>query len=110
MPQTGGMLAVALSEKRVAEYIDQNTEVIAGVNGPNSTVISGPSSRLELLETRLTSIGARVKEIEGFTRVSLASFFRRGEPSCGKDQHLDFRKPKLPIALNLYGERIPILN
>jgi len=103
VPQAGGMLAVALSEKRVAEYLDQKTEVIAGINGPNSTVISGPSSRLELLETRLTSIGARVKKLRVSHAFHSPAFSEAANHLAERIQHLDFRKPKLPIALNLYG-------
>ncbi|MFB8007968.1 SDR family NAD(P)-dependent oxidoreductase [Nocardia sp. NPDC056000] len=61
----GGMLSVGLAEEQVREHLSAYGErvVIAGVNSPVSTVISGELTALDELEDRYRADGVRARRI-----------------------------------------------
>ncbi|WP_254910228.1 acyltransferase domain-containing protein, partial [Micromonospora sp. NBS 11-29] len=62
LPAGGGMLAVAAPEAEVAESIAGHAQVgVAAVNGPASTVVSGPVDALDEIERAWRERGVRVR-------------------------------------------------
>ncbi|NEC66339.1 type I polyketide synthase [Streptomyces sp. SID9727] len=65
LPDGGGMLAVRADAAALAEHIDAEPLLgIAAVNGPTSTVLSGPLTALARIEEELTRAGVRSRRLE----------------------------------------------
>jgi acyl transferase domain-containing protein len=101
MPR-GSMLAVELAEKEVLPRL--NAELcLAGVNGPNQTVVSGPSLAVDALEKQLNAeqiVCRRLQTSHAFHShmmdPMLAHFFREASK-------VRLRPPTIPYLSNLTG-------
>ena len=106
LPAGGGMVAVFADEERVrAALAGAGGEVcVAAVNGPQHTVVSGRSERLEAVLAPLAAEGIRLEKLNvshafhSSLMAPMLSEFRRAAA------HIEFRRPEIPIVSNLTGE------
>ncbi|AOS63739.1 type I polyketide synthase [Actinoalloteichus hymeniacidonis] len=93
LPSGGAMLAVDRSVTEVSGGIS-----VAAVNGPTSTVLSGPSGEIEALAVELRAAGARVKRLT----VSHAFHSVLMEPMLAEFAEVlagvEFSAPQIPIV------------
>ncbi|MFF5175158.1 SDR family NAD(P)-dependent oxidoreductase [Micromonospora sp. NPDC000089] len=104
LPAGGGMLAVAAPEAEVAASIEAHTALgIAAVNGPSSTVVSGPVDALDEIERSWRDRGVRVRRLT----VSHAFHSPLMEPMLAEFRTvldgLTFAAPLLPVVSNVTG-------
>ncbi|WP_406277458.1 SDR family NAD(P)-dependent oxidoreductase [Nocardia sp. NBC_00881] len=105
LPQGGAMLAVAVSEDRVAtvaaEFADQVS--MAAVNGPSSVVLSGDVFAIGMIEDKLAVEGVKTSRL----RVSHAFHSVLMEPMLdefrGVTEGLTYHQPTVPIVSNVSG-------
>lgn len=99
LPVGGGMLAVQLSEHRVADLIDGHHGVaIAAVNSPESIVLAGPCSELEEIDSALPR-GVRRRQLT----VSHAFHSPLMDPMLGEFKDI-------ASSLTYHGAHIPIVS
>ncbi|GHJ16549.1 type I polyketide synthase [Micromonospora sp. AKA38] len=104
LPAGGGMLAVAAPEAEVAASVADRAELgIAAVNGPSSTVVSGPVDALDEIERVWRDRGTRVRRLA----VSHAFHSPLMEPMLAEFRSvldgLTFAAPLLPVVSNVTG-------
>ncbi|WP_405089292.1 SDR family NAD(P)-dependent oxidoreductase [Micromonospora sp. NBC_01392] len=104
LPAGGGMLAVAAPEAEVAASIEAHPALgIAAVNGPSSTVVSGPVDALDEIERTWRDRGVRVRRLT----VSHAFHSPLMEPMLAEFRTvldgLTFAAPLLPVVSNVTG-------
>ncbi|MEU4345756.1 SDR family NAD(P)-dependent oxidoreductase [Nocardia sp. NPDC023852] len=105
LPQGGAMLAVAISEDRVAtvlaEFADQVS--MAAVNGPSSVVLSGDVFAIDKIEDKLAVEEVKTSRL----RVSHAFHSVFMEPMLdefrGVTEGLTYHQPTVPIVSNVSG-------
>ncbi|WP_157878013.1 type I polyketide synthase, partial [Streptomyces torulosus] len=105
LPSGGGMLAVAVDEKRAAEALADHPDVaVAAVNAPGSVVLSGPTEPLTALRDHFREQDIRAK----FLTVSHAFHSPLMEPMLDDFARvvaaLDLRPPRIPVVSDLTGE------
>ena len=106
LPGGGGMVAVFAEEERVrAALAGAGGEVcVAAVNGPQHTVVSGRSERLEAVLAPLAAEGIRLEKLT----VSHAFHSALMEPMLAEFRRaaaqVAFRRPEIPIVSNVTGE------
>jgi acyl transferase domain-containing protein len=106
LPSGGGMVAVFAEEERVrAALAGAGGEVgVAAVNGPQHTVVSGRSEKLEAALGPLAAEGVRLEKL----KVSHAFHSPLMEPMLGEFRRrldrVEFRRPEIPLISNVTGE------
>ncbi|SPF07453.1 Beta-ketoacyl-acyl-carrier-protein synthase I [Streptomyces sp. MA5143a] len=105
LPAGGGMLAVAVDEKRAAEALADHPDVtVAAVNAPGSVVLSGPTEALTTLRDGFREQSVRAR----FLTVSHAFHSPLMEPMLDDFARvvadLDLRPPRIPVVSDLTGE------
>jgi acyl transferase domain-containing protein/acyl carrier protein len=106
LPGGGGMVAVFAEEERVrAALAGAGGEVcVAAVNGPQHTVVSGRSERLEAVLAPLAAEGIRLEKLT----VSHAFHSALMEPMLAEFRRVAgqvaFRRPEIPMVSNVTGE------
>ncbi|GAB2907366.1 type I polyketide synthase [Streptomyces heilongjiangensis] len=105
LPDGGGMLAVAVDEKRAVEALADHPDVaVAAVNAPGSVVLSGPAEALTTLRDHFGEQDVRAT----FLTVSHAFHSPLMEPMLDDFAQvvaaLDLRPPRIPVVSDLTGE------
>ena len=106
----GGMLSLPLSEEQLEEILASGPHLegldLAAVNGPRSTVVSGPHGVLEALQERLQESGHETRRL----RTSHAFHSAMMEPILEEFhdelQRLPLAPPEIPFVSNLSGRWI----
>ncbi len=105
-PGEGSMLILASGRDRVAALVDAfaGEVVIAAENGPESTVVSGPTTQLDALARRAADEGLSVKPL----RVSHAFHSPMMEPALAgfgeTARTIEYRAPRLTFISTLLGD------
>ncbi|MDO9526791.1 MAG: SDR family NAD(P)-dependent oxidoreductase [Gemmobacter sp.] len=98
----GGMLVVPLSEDALRQEMGDSLD-LAGVNGPDLCVVSGPQADLDALETRLRARGIEPQRIQ----IDIAAHSRMLEPILKRFgdflRGIQLSAPNLPIISNRSG-------
>jgi len=107
LPQNGSMIVAMTSQTVVREAVQDTTQVsIAGLNGPNNVVISGLTTEVERVASRLKKQGVRTIRL----RVSHAFHSVLMEPMLAEfaevARTITFSAPTLPIVSNVTGDLI----
>lgn len=101
---THSMLAVKASLAQVKPLLNGGTNEVACVNGPEETVISGPSEAIDKLAQTLSSDDIKSTKL----RVPYAFHSAQVEPILDGmvrvAQGVAFHKPSIPFVSALYGE------
>ncbi len=105
LPTGGRMVAVGASEDLVRPALDDIDDVsIAGINAPESTVLSGTESAMAEVLRRLEPLGARTTEL----RVSHAFHSAAMDPILDTFEQavrdVGPKVPEIPLISNLTGE------
>ncbi|NVI97743.1 type I polyketide synthase [Myxococcus sp. AM009] len=109
LPAGGAMGAVFASAARVASVLEQlgGGVDLAAINGPESTVVSGPASGVEAVLARFEQEGVRSQVL----RVSHAFHSSLLEPMLDAFEHeagaVTFQPSRLDLVCNLTGEVLP---
>ena len=103
LPEGGAMVAIEASEEEIAENLPEGLS-IAGINAPDSVVVSGgEAAALELAET-WKGKGRKTTRL----RVSHAFHSELMEPMLDEfaavAQTISFNPPQIPVLSNLSGE------
>jgi malonyl CoA-acyl carrier protein transacylase/acyl carrier protein len=105
LPTAGGMTAVHATEEEVRESLRHTGGVlaVAAVNGPNSTVVSGPRAELDAWQRHWEERGRRTRRL----RVSQAFHSPLVRPVLADlanlAEKLDFHAPAVPVISNVTG-------
>uniref|UniRef100_A0AAU3HM95 Acyltransferase domain-containing protein n=1 Tax=Streptomyces sp. NBC_01393 TaxID=2903851 RepID=A0AAU3HM95_9ACTN len=103
LPAGGAMAAIEATEQEITPLL-RGQAVIAAVNGPTSTVISGDEQSVTAITDELSAQGRKVKRLT----VSHAFHSPLMEPMLHDFQHIlesvEFHSPTLPIISNLTGQ------
>ena len=104
LPEGGAMLAVEAGEDRVARALSGIEGAgIAGLNGPENTVVSGEVEAVERLKSEFEADGVRCTEL----RVSHAFHSHRMDPILERFEdavsRLELRPPSIPVISNVTG-------
>ncbi|MEV8020005.1 alpha/beta fold hydrolase, partial [Streptomyces sp. NPDC086554] len=105
LPAAGGMTAVQATEDEVRESLRNagGALAVAGVNGPNSTVVSGPRAELDDWQRQWEQRGRRIRRL----RVSQAFHSPLVRPMLADlaalAAKLEFRAPAVPVVSNVTG-------
>ncbi len=98
----GGVLSVNLAAEDVEPYLSGNL-VVAGINGPTLTAVSGTVAEIAELAERLDTDGVEVRRIPFAYPVHSPLF----DPHLGAFEaqlrSMDLKPPSIPIASNLTG-------
>lgn len=102
----GKMAVVIAARDRVAKEIDEagGEVVIAVLNGPENTVISGEAAAVEAVSARLAADGIQVKPLNvshAFHSPLMDEMLGEFESFAAK---ITFEKPRVPLASNLTGQ------
>ena len=105
LPSGGVMVSLMASVERVKEAIAESTEVvIAAINGPESTVLSGPKTAVETVVAQLEARGIETKRLQ----VSHAFHSRLMQPMLAEFERVarqvNYTKPKLKLISNVTGQ------
>ncbi|MEU8385433.1 type I polyketide synthase, partial [Streptosporangium sp. NPDC048865] len=104
--ERGAMLAVVAGETDVAGWIAGRDLDVAAVNGPESTVVSGPSEAMDEFVGWLQDQGVRHRRLS----VSHAFHSRLLDPMIGDFTAavaaMEMRDPQVPIISNLTGRLV----
>ncbi len=101
----GAMLAVALSERELATFLDPDVS-LAAVNGPASSVAAGTFEAIAALEARLGRAGVacqRLRTSHAFHSASMAPVLDRFRDMVGS---VALRPPTIPFVSNVTGRWI----
>jgi acyl transferase domain-containing protein/NADPH:quinone reductase-like Zn-dependent oxidoreductase/acyl carrier protein len=103
----GGMYAVRAPLGEFQDMLDEEPEVaVAALNGPASTVLSGPLSALDRLRARLAGKGLRGRRLavsHGFHSALLEPMLDAFEAQAAG---FDYRQTAVPVMSNLTGEPV----
>lgn len=99
----GGMVAVSMGESEVKQLLTAPEEVIAAVNGPNSTVISAPPDRISSLLGRFAEKDVQFKELNVSHAFHSRDFVEAADRLQENIKAIDFQSPQIPMSLNLTG-------
>ena len=98
----GGLLSVNLAAEDVEPYLSGNL-VVAGINGPTLTAVSGTVAEVADLTERLEADGVEVRRVPFAYPVHSPLF----DPHLGafeaQLESMDLKPPSIPIASNLTG-------
>ncbi|MEB3233352.1 MAG: type I polyketide synthase, partial [Leptolyngbyaceae bacterium] len=104
LPEGGGMVSLMASAARVRAVIDDPAIALAALNGPNSTVISGPNDAVQAAVAQLEAIGIKHKWLQ----VSHAFHSPLMEPMLGEfqqvAQQIQYSRPRLKLISNITGQ------
>ena len=105
LPPVGGMLAVFASEAQLAGWLEQPAGVlaVAALNGPEHTVLSGPSEAIAQLLTVLEREGIQARTLaasHAFHSSSMDPMLGAFETALGQAA---LREPELTVISNLTG-------
>ena len=100
----GGMLAIGLSDQDVRARIHGTPLTVASVNGPQSTVVSGPLSALDELTGRMVNDDIRHRRLSVSHAFHSPIFSAAAERFRSQVSEIDFQAPTMPMGLNLTGE------
>ncbi|MCX3061384.1 type I polyketide synthase [Streptomyces beihaiensis] len=104
LPAGGGMLAVGAAASELAALLtDAPGVVVAAVNGPADTVVSGPRDALDALARRLAGQGVRARHLHvshAFHSPLMAPALDRFTDAAAR---LTYRAPEVPVASTRYG-------
>ncbi|MFI2472344.1 type I polyketide synthase, partial [Nocardia xishanensis] len=102
LPEGGAMLAIAASEREVAEALIDGVS-IAAVNSPVAVVVSGDEAAVTALERRFADGGHKTSRL----RVSHAFHSHRMDPMLAEFEavarDVSYRRPQIPLVSNLSG-------
>ncbi|TDH64710.1 type I polyketide synthase [Okeania hirsuta] len=109
LPAGGEMVSVMASESKVLETLKamslEEKVAIAGINGPQSIVISGESEAVRSIATDLESAGIKTKQLQ----VSHAFHSPLMEPMLAEFKtvanQITYNQPRIPIISNLTGTK-----
>jgi acyl transferase domain-containing protein/pimeloyl-ACP methyl ester carboxylesterase/acyl carrier protein len=108
LPRDGAMAAVFAPESEVAAAIAPHQELtIAAVNGPENTVISGPTAAVQEVTAALRARGTRVERLpvsHAFHSPLMDPVLDALERAAGV---VSFAEPRIDLVSNLTGERMP---
>ncbi|MCP2170272.1 Acyl transferase domain-containing protein [Goodfellowiella coeruleoviolacea] len=100
----GRMLAVAAPEDRTAELVaDQPDVVIAAVNSPSATVVSGPAEAVDRIARRAASAGLRARLLpvgHAFHSLMVEPMLEEFATAIAG---LAFQPPRIPVVSNVTG-------
>jgi amino acid adenylation domain-containing protein len=108
LPSGGSMAVIFAPETHVAEAISayQDRVVIAGVNGPNNTVISGEQEQVQTAVRELEDQGLITRQL----KVSHAFHSHLMDPILNEftqiANQVAYQQPKIPLVSNITGEVI----
>ncbi|MBA2679179.1 MAG: SDR family oxidoreductase, partial [Ktedonobacteraceae bacterium] len=100
--EEGAMIAVALSERSIQSYLDEQVS-LAAVNGSSTCVLAGPTDAIEYLEGHLGELGIitqRVETTHAFHSTMLEPVI---EPLTELMQEITFHAPTIPYISNITG-------
>lgn len=106
MTKAGSMLAIQLNEEDTLKLFKEDAVSIAASNSPSSTVISGATEVIDLLEEKLTESNI------GYTRLNTSHAFHSAlmEPILddfiSAIEGIHFKHPSIPFLSNVTGEWI----
>lgn len=98
----GSMLAIPLPEADVAAMIGEELS-IAGVNGPRSTVVAGPTAVIEQLEARLQSEELHFKRLDTSHAFHSAMMEPMLDQFAAEVGQVALSAPNMPYLSNLSG-------
>ncbi|MGV9612821.1 SDR family NAD(P)-dependent oxidoreductase [Nocardia xishanensis] len=102
LPEGGAMLAIAASEREVAEALVDGVS-IAAVNSPVAVVVSGDEEAVAALEQRFAGRGRKTSRL----RVSHAFHSHRMDPMLTEFEtvarDVTYHRPQIPLVSNLSG-------
>ena len=106
LPAGGGMLAVALDEAQVEQYLQAHDgqACIAAINGAVSTVVSGELATLERLAEQLREQGVRHKRLDVSHAFHSAALEPMLEPFATALGGLRLSSARIPVISNVTGE------
>lgn len=101
----GAMLAVPLSEEKIAPLLGEHL-MVSAINGPEFCVVAGPVEAVEALEKRLLEDGAGARRVQS----SHAFHSRMMEPIASRVTRLvegyTLKSPQIPYISNVTGRVI----
>jgi len=109
LPQNGTMAALFAPAERVKELLKdfEDTVSIAGLNGPENTVISGKKDAVQAVLEAATAQNIEFREL----KVSHAFHSALMDPMLAKFEavagEITYHPPKIPIVSNLTGQLLP---
>ena len=102
--EPGSMLAVTAEEQTAAEWAREHGLDLAAVNGPQASVLAGPTPAIDALAADLKDRGVRCRKLS----VSHAFHSRMLEPVLEEFgaglAGVEFREPAVPVISNLTGK------
>src|SRR5690606_4202315 len=102
----GAMLAVSLGEDEAQQLGQAAGCVVAAVNGPTQTVLSGPEEAVEQAARTLAERGIRHRRLatsHAFHSPMMEPMLEEFERRVAR---VDMRAPRIPFASNVTGEWI----
>ncbi len=100
--EPGAMIAVALSEKTVQPYLDEQI-CLAAMNGPSTCVLSGPVEAIALLEEQLSELGIIVRQVETTHAFHSSMLEQLMEPLTALVRGITLHPPQIPYISNVTG-------
>ncbi|THV49550.1 hypothetical protein BGAL_0189g00030 [Botrytis galanthina] len=106
-PGTSAMLAIALPKDKVSEVLKTRLSCeISCLNGPSSTVVSGPTEEIQLLQIEL-----KEKKVQSSLLPTEFGFHSQAMDPMLDDFEMEskrthFMRPKIPVASTLTGDVI----
>jgi acyl transferase domain-containing protein/acyl carrier protein len=100
--EEGAMIAVALSERSIQSYLDEQVS-LAAVNGSSTCVLAGPTDAIEYLEGHLSELGIITQRIETTHAFHSTMLEPVIEPLTRLVQEITFHAPTIPYISNITG-------
>jgi len=98
----GAMIAVALSEKSVQPYLDEQIS-LAALNGPANCVLAGSIEAIEMLQEQLEELGIIVRRVETTHAFHSSMLETLMEPLTSLVQEIQLKPPTIPYLSNVSG-------
>ncbi|MGH2510030.1 MAG: acyltransferase domain-containing protein, partial [Ktedonobacteraceae bacterium] len=98
----GAMIAVALSEKSVQPYLNEQI-CLAALNGPATCVLSGPVEAVEMLQEQLEELGIIVRRVETTHAFHSTMLETLMEPLTTLIREIELKPPTIPYLSNVSG-------
>ncbi len=99
----GGMLAVAASAATVQRYVDQDV-VIAAVNSPTQTVISGLNGPIEAMTVRLRADGIVCQRVPALSPFHSPAMAYLADTERASYEGVTLRPPTIPVHSAYVGD------